>query len=96
MLHFDGDGATNFTFSTSPAGLNGALISSHLHTLSTTRLCACVCVRACVGGGGCLSVYFILSFLHKPFIVNCTFDVCPLLELHFAVESMAKTVIAFN
>lgn len=51
MLHFDGDGATNFTFSTSPAGLNGALISSHLHTLSTTRLCACVCVRACVGGG---------------------------------------------
>lgn len=91
MLHFDGDGATYFTFSTSPAGLNGALISSHLHTLSTTRLCARV-----LWGGGCLSVYFILSFLHKPFIVNCTFDVCPLLELHFAVESMAKTVIAFN
>lgn len=43
MPLFDGDGATNFTFSTSPAGLNGALISSHLHTLSTTRLCACAC-----------------------------------------------------
>lgn len=54
----DGDGATNFTFSTSPAGLNRALISSHLHTLSThTSLCGCVFVGVCERVFVCL-LYF--------------------------------------
>lgn len=54
----DGDGATNFTFSTSPAGLNRALISSHLHTLSThTSLCGFVCLWG-VCAGVCVFTLF--------------------------------------